>query len=179
MEYDEGDRTPRLYNQRGERLRVPGAADRRLIAPPDSSSSGVNWTGALRGIAPGTPLSDGDWIDHLVASPDRRSDRRRGLERRFGPPRGRVGGLDRYVKASGDGTDEVLVNPEAVVAVEANVARGGALVAHTIYGHESRDGGTLIRRLTRAEHALSDGSGGRAVPEVEVTNVRLGTGGRR
>jgi len=179
IEYDDDGLPPRFYNRRGERVRGPGASDRKLVSVPDSSSSDMpDWEAVARRMAKGpVPATSSDWTDGLIATPEKRAKRKDDLERKFGKAQGRVGGKDRYVASNGDVTVEVLVDPDQDVPVEINTTRRGELVAHSLAVHERHSSGALVRRLLRAEQVSGDAAGTRAVTEIEVTNVSLTRGG--
>jgi len=121
--------------------------------------------------------SNPDWIDNVVATPAKRLDRRKAIERRYGPKRGRVNGMDRYLASAGDMTCELLVNSDAVVPVEMNLARTATLIGRSLFTHETQPDGVLIRRLLHSERAVAIGSNNRAVVDVTMTNVSLSRAG--
>jgi hypothetical protein len=174
---DAGDgRPPRIFNNRGVEVRAP---DPSLLQQP-----------TLRRPLPPSPSGDAD------AAPDprgfrggfagamvhRRADlgaRQRALQQAFGRPLGRTGGLDRFVMSTGAETREALVDPEAAIPVEVNVARDGQLVEHTRHTYQRSADGTLVRRATHSEQLVPGGRGERLVVDVEFSDVRLDTGGAR
>ena len=115
----------------------------------------------------------------MIATPDKRADRRRALETRFGAPTTGPGGRDRYQSTVGDLAYELLVDARTDLPVELNTSRAGKLVGHATFRHQAQPNGVLVRHLVHAEQALSDVDGGRSVMDVELTNVTLTTGGRR
>ena len=175
MEYDDDGAEPRFYNGRGERVRGPDHTDRRLldvrVTPP---SHALDWDGLANRLPKGPPSKTRpDWIDQVVARPEKRGKRQEDLEKRLGKPHGRKAGLDQYVAVDGDITYEVLVHPDSAVPVEMNATRGGELVARSTFGYEAHPAGVLVRRALHAEHALIDVKGARALTDIDVTNVTL------
>jgi hypothetical protein len=134
---------------------------------------------ASRIPAPQSFRSRPDWIDQIVAAPEKREVRRSELEGRMGAPVGRRRGLDHYVAAHGDVTVEVLVNPETALPAEMNATRGAGLVARTTFTYSAHPAGVLVRRGLHSELALAESAGARAVTDVELTNVVLSEGGAR
>ena len=114
-----------------------------------------------------------DWIESVIASPNKQSDRRAALERQHGKPVGRIGGFDRFLTTRGEDTVEVLADSQTALPVEINTVRGGALVAHTTVSYTAGAGGSLVRRSVHTEHALPSPDGERAVTDIEFANVRF------
>jgi hypothetical protein len=157
----------RLYNRRGDRLREPTAADRRLfgIVNPSPGSQ-----------APDTRLLAGrGGPAQLLIAANRGKERRAELEKRFGAPVERVRGFDRYVASRDGDIDEVLVDPATALPAEVNTVRAGALVSRVQMAYEAK-GDTLIRRWFRAERTLAD-TARRVVTTLDVTNVQVVAGG--
>jgi hypothetical protein len=121
--------------------------------------------------------SNPDWMENVVATPAKRLNRRAAIEQRYGAMRGRVNGMDRYLANAGDMTCELLVNSDAVVPVEVNVARSTTLVGRSLFTHETKPDGVLIRRLLHAERAVAIGSNNRIVADVTMNNVSLAKAG--
>lgn len=175
MELDGDGTAPRFFNRRGQRVKGPTDADRELLrVPPSTPRPSIDW-GVLPGPAgaAGKALGAGQWANGLVASSSRRAARRFELERRFGPSRARLGGLDRYVSTSGNVSTEVLVDPNAAVPVEINTLRGRTLVGRTTFAHEVQPGGVVVRRRQRSEWALPGDAGERVVTSIETSDVRV------
>jgi hypothetical protein len=158
----------RLYNRRGDRVREPSAADRRLFGVANPGS----------GATPDTrPMSTRARASNLLVASGRSNERRAELERQFGAPVERVRGLDRYVKTRRDDVDEVLVDPVTVLPAEINTVRAGALVSHIQMAYEPNANGTLVRRRFRAERAVPEHAR-RLVTTIDVTNVVVAGGGQ-
>jgi hypothetical protein len=158
----------RLYNRRGERLRDVTAADRRHFGPANPPQ-------------PSTPpdprvMSARAQTSNLLVTAGHTNERRAELERQFGRPVERVRGLDRYVATRQGDIDEVLVDPATALPVELNTVRRGALASHVQMTHEPTGNGAFVRRWFRAERALPDADR-RIVTTIDVTNVRIATGG--
>jgi len=157
----------RLYNRRGDRLREPTAADRRLFGVLNPGSDSTPDT---------RPMSTRARPSNLLVASGRGDERRAEFERQFGAPVERVRGLDRYVKTRRDDVDEVLVDPVTVLPAEFNTVRAGALVSRVQMAYEPKGDGSFVRRWFRAERALPD-SARRVVTTIDVTNVQIVAGG--
>jgi hypothetical protein len=172
-ELDERTRTTKMYDGRGAEVRLPSGSDRRLLGLSRAASDG-RWD-----LAP-APLSEanlGSAAQGLVLTARDPGVRRTRIERQFGRPVGQVRGLDRYLSERRDTTYEVLVVPDSALPAEMNVAIGGRLVSHTTFAHESHASGVLFRRRLTSEQLVPNASSGdRSVVEIELANVRLGSG---
>lgn len=158
----------RLYNRRGDRLREPTAADRRLFGLVNPASDAN---------PPDTrPMSTRARPSNLLVASSRGKEHRAELERLFGAPIERVRGLDRYVKTRRGDVDEVLVDPVTVLPAEFNTVRAGALVSRVQMTYEPKGNETFVRRSFRAERALAD-TDRRLVTTIDVTNVLVVAGG--
>jgi hypothetical protein len=175
VEYDdEGE--PRLYDRAG-----------RIVHPMDvealRQAMGVAPNQAVASFRAGRPdprtrprvaTTRPNWIDSVIATPDRRGLRHRALTDRYGSPVGRVGRLDRFVAKNGREIHEILVDPDAELPVEVNTQRDGALVTHTTFAYAPYAGGVLARRLLHAEAAMPDSTAGdRLVTDVEMTHLSV------
>ena len=165
----------RLYNARGQVIRGPAAADRRLFASAD---------GTPRPRVPGRTRPNGpaarafERASGLLAAAGAAGDRRADLVRRFGPSRDRVRGFDRYVSTRQNDVDEILVDPATALPTEQNTMRGGRLVARVQMEYAAHGDGVFVRRWCRAEHIVPD-STRRIVTTIDVSNVRVTIGGGR
>lgn len=174
---DEGDGSPpKLFDRRGRPVELPGEAFRRRLA------SLMRADGLLPAAPPAAATSRPDLpmrpepaasMPPAIAREADAPGRRAALERRFGRAAGRVGALDRYVAALERDTLEVLADPDSALPVEINVARDGRLRSHVAMRYATAAGGALVREALRAERLLEDGTGMRAVTEIELANVRL------
>ena len=175
IEDDEDGTPPRVYNRNGEPVTLPTAeALRRLLKAPEGPGPTQPRPSSGPNPAPRPAVGPGrEWIDAFIAMPAGRASRRQTLERQYGTAAGRVRGLDQFVTTSGDTTVEVLADPESLVPVEMNIARNGALVSHTTFRYGRGVGGSQVRRALRSEQLVADGTGERAVTDVEFTHVRL------
>jgi hypothetical protein len=171
---DDEDGTPlRLYNKRGERIRPPDAADRRVLGDP---IGGPFKFPSIPTAGPGTGIASGGFADDveiIVFSAGRKEQRRDALRRRFGDVTGRVKGHDRYLKHADNSTIEVLADPEWAVPTEINLVRNGSLVSHITCTYEPGAEGSLTTRSVRGEQRMAKGPFTRIISEVEFTNVRL------
>lgn len=177
MEVDGDGLAPRLYNADGRLVALPTDADRRLLkAPVPADMTPPDWNAlATRVAATALVPAQDAWIDSVIATPDRRVARRQAIERSFGPPRGRVAGLDQYVATTGDVTREMLVNAELAVPIEINTAQGGRLTTRATFSHEPRANGVFVRRYSRGERVFPEAGGVRVITDVEMTNVTTGS----
>jgi hypothetical protein len=175
MEYDGDGTAARFFNRYGVRVNPPGMPDRALLNIPSSATIPMPVVDLANPsiIRSRFGASNPEWMDNVVSSPGKRLARRTALERRYGAMRGRVNGMDQYVATAGDTTCEVLVNGEAVVPVEVNLARNAALVGRSMFTHERRPDGVMIRRVLHSEHASTIGKNNRAVMDVTMQNVVL------
>jgi hypothetical protein len=173
MEYDGDGSVPRLFNALGQPVAGPTEADRlRLKSTVPPGQAVIDWTAVHNQLStPVIAASTSDWIDHVIATPAKRPDRRKAIESKFGKAKGRVNGLDRHVLTEGDAVHEMLVNPDAIVPVELNSVEKGVLVGRTMFGYAPGASGALIRRLTHAERAVPEIAGARVVTDLELTNV--------
>ena len=169
---DDEDGTPvRFYNARGKEIAAPSRDELRKRLP------------ALAVPRPPAPadaqrrrhVTGRDWLDTFVVHKAKKEKRRKGLEDRFGRSRGQVKGLDRFLTASNDGEDEVLVDQEFGVPVELNRVRKGALVSHTTLEYERAADDALVRRSMRTEQTIDEGpdAGDRLVADVQFENLRI------
>ncbi len=178
---DDEDGTPlRVFDRRGQPMRLPSVEDRRVLGEPVAGSLRVPALPELAFPDARRRADRGrDWVDAFIAAPDRKTARRDALNRRFGRSAGRVRNLDRFVTADGNHTMEVLADRTSAVPIEINVARDGVLVAQSTLAYEAGPGGTLLRRGVRTEQRASATSAQRAVAHVELSNLRLERRGMR
>lgn len=172
---DDEDGTPlRVFDRRGQPMRLPAVEDRQVLGEPVAGSLRVP---ALAELAyPNARRRDDhgrDWVDAFIATPNRKAARHEALTRRFGRAHGRVKNLERFVTTDGNQTMEVLADRLSAVPLEINVARDGALVAQSTLTYESESGGTLRRRAVHTEQRMSSSTNQRAVAHVELSNLRL------
>jgi hypothetical protein len=180
MEYDEGSGgEPAFYDASGRRVTMATDAQRRQLGLT-SAQRKTNWdvnvlAGRVgRASAPTQALAAGLVADTSTSERDRRRQR---LEQRYGRSVGRVRGLDRFVVALPDETEEALVAPDTALPMEINATRRGALISHVQVTYDRTSRG-FVRRLFRAEQAVGDAGGSRAVTEIELANLDM-TGGAR
>ena len=163
----------RLYNARGERLRLPEAADRALFGRMSDEILPGPRTGADRAAAEAAFAS----LDDVVAWRERGGERRARLERIHGPSQGSVGGLDQYISTDHGDLREVLVDPATALPIEMNTVRAGALVSRTRMSYDAHPAGVFVRRVLRTERVVPSVTPRRLVLEMELSNVRLASGG--
>jgi hypothetical protein len=173
IENDGDGAPPRMYDDQGRLVQLPSSDE--MLTGGQANGASINPLRALMDpTAPSQPPSFGrEWIERVMATPSRQASRREALDRRYGKSLERIGGLDRFLTASGDQMTELLVDPDSSLPVEINLVKDGTLVAHTTFAYQSGVAGSQIRRLTHSERLLPGNTGERAVIDVEVTNVRL------
>src|SRR6185295_10742121 len=81
--------------------------------------------------------------------------RRLALQRQHGVPVGKVRGLDRYVKARADRTEEILVDTQLQLPVETNVVRDGRLVSQRTVSYAAAGADLIVRHRVHTERLLS------------------------
>ena len=176
IEDDEDGSGPQIYNKRGELLRAPAALDQLLPSKPGRNpgrSPLAPATTAAAGQRPRAMQSASQWIDNHFVKRNGQGARRLALQRQHGPAVGQVRGLDRYVTANGDRTEETLVDRQLQVPVETNVVHQGRLVAHRTMSYAAAGADLVVRRSVRTERLVSPETGERAIVDIEFTNVRL------
>ncbi|HWB17115.1 MAG TPA: hypothetical protein VG538_11970 [Vicinamibacterales bacterium] len=175
VELDDGAE-PLLYDRDGHLVHPmdAGALQQAIGFEPERTAAsfraGPTDPRASKRVAATRP----DWIDNVIATPDRRDRRRRALTDRYGAPVGRVGRLDRFLARNGRETHEILVDPDASLPVEVNTLHDDALVTHATLAYAPYAGGVLARRLLHAEAAMPDSTAGdRLVTDVEMTHLSV------
>ena len=153
IEDDENGTPVRAYDANGTWLRPS------VMASTATTSTSPRTTGL-------------QWLDAFVAAPTRKSARQQAFEKQFGKAT-KVGVLNRYFKAEGDRSNEVLVDPKVVVPVEANTIRGGKLVSHRTFSYGPAPDSAQVRTAIRAEMITSVNTGDRAVVDTTFSNVCL------
>jgi hypothetical protein len=169
---DDGDGTPiRVTTRDGRRpvSRLPVSVvkdglDKVLSLNPGLPASLFTTTTTK----PAPSASDRDWVDSIIASPDRSSARRSALLRRYGGSTGRLQGLDRYESVQGPHRIEVLADPQSSVVVAVNTFRDGIASDRTTLIYTQAQG-ALVRKGIRSERHVSAEK--RAVTEVEFSKI--------
>lgn len=151
-----------VENDAGGQLHVRDKDGRSLSLDRDDARG---WTTA----APGT--------EPLIAPAAERPGRLSVLERRFGRPRGRVRGLDRYLAKDGTKVHEVLVNPDSALPAEVNVADGTTLVEHHRFEY-ARLGRGWVRTRAASETAIPGTPSQRLVAVSTMADVQTKGGAR-
>jgi hypothetical protein len=184
---DDGDGSePRFYNLQGALLRPPTKSDRQKMGASESVFAATDALSASRsaGAANGQRAVDRgrDWVEAFMPSFERKSVRLAALQNRFGREVGKVRGLGRYLQIVADDTTEVLADDDWGVPVEINTVRGGVLQSHATFEYEAGPKGSLVRRKSHMEHAITDRpersdrqekTDARMVLDVELANVKL------
>jgi hypothetical protein len=112
------------------------------------------------------------WLDAFVAAPGKKTVRQQTFERQFGKAT-KAGTLNRYFRAETNGSQEVLVDPKALVPVESNAVRSGKLVGHRTFTYGPAPDSALVRTAVHAETVTSVATGERAVVDTTFSNVCL------
>jgi hypothetical protein len=180
VDIDEDARSVRMFNRDGDELALPDADDPTVGRM--ARSYGVDTTFArirpTHGKGERLARNPGRraWLDGIVvpASDEQRGRRVGQLEQHFGKAKGKVKGLDRYVKDNGGHVVEVLVDPVAGTVAEANVADQGQLKQHTRYGYtELPNHRGYVRQSTHIEVAPKEGATEPTVIDYTLSNIRL------
>jgi len=162
LELRDDETDVRMFDRQGRRIRPMSPEDLRLVGAATLAGGGAGPHVAPR-RAGGT----------FVAEAGDADGRRRDLVGSFGPPVGRSGGLDRYVKTDTHGRHQVLVTPDTALPVEVLVSSPTAGEMRTAIAYEAHGAYGHVRRLIRSEHHLAQAGAGRAVTEVELANIVL------
>jgi hypothetical protein len=127
-------------------------------------------------LQPGVGLTfDDEWSAWPTAgnAETRRRTRVAEVEARYGRSTGKLRGLSRYVKQTGEDLEELLVDANSGLPVELNVVQAGVLRGQVTFDYTEQPGRGLVRRAMRSETRLND-QGDRAVTTTEFTNVSFG-----
>ncbi len=182
IDIDEDTHSAKMYGRDGAEIAMPDVDDPRVGAMTrafgnDSAYQNLRSAGKGKGKALGRDQSSPRaWLDNLVvpATEEQRGRRIGQLERHFGKAKGKVKGLDRYLKDNGHHVVEVLVDPAAGTVAETNMAEDGQLKQHTVYGYADLPNGKgRIRASTHVEIAPRDGAGEPTTIDYSLSNVRL------
>jgi hypothetical protein len=120
-----------------------------------------------------SPRSVGQaWLDAFVATPTKKTARQTALEKAYGKAT-KVGTLNRYVRLETDGSQELLVDPKAVVPVEANTIRSGKRMGHRMFTYGPAPDSALVRTNVHSDTVTSVSSGDRAIVDTTFSNVCL------
>jgi hypothetical protein len=181
LEYDEdAGGEPALYDRAGRRVAIPTDEQRRRIGVA-ASLRRTTWdrdvlAGQVAGAA--VPVGGRAITTGLLAEARLAPTRRQRFEARYGRPVGRVRGLDRFVMATGNQTEETLVTPDSSLPVEVNLVRAGGLASHIRITYDSNPAVGYVRRLLHSEEVANEASGARLVTEVEMSNLIVDGGVR-
>jgi hypothetical protein len=115
---------------------------------------------------------DGDWSGWLTGGSPESARRARvaQVEARYGRSKGKLRGLSRYVKQTGESLEELLVDATSGLPVEVNVVQAGLLRGQVTFNYVQQPGRGIVRREMRSETRLNE-RGDRAVTTTEFTNV--------
>ena len=111
------------------------------------------------------------WLDAFVAAPGKKTSRQQAFERAYGKAT-KAGTLNKYVRLQTNGSDEVLVDPKAVVPVEANAIRAGKRLGHRTFVYGPAPDSALVRTNVHADIAAAD-TGDRSIVDTTFSNVCL------
>lgn len=190
---------PRVFNRAGEEMLPRGSSAWRRLAgragadvPSGSVAEGSatephgSVVAALmpRAIAAVVPRgAEGtEWVQSLLMPAGGARARLQSITTSFGRRTSSVGGLGRYVRDEGQRRVEWLVDEQAGVPVEVNVADGEGLLSHTRFRYDRAVDGALLRRGVRSERrlgAVGDSPGDRLVTDITYGQIRLGAKGGR
>lgn len=161
----------------------PGAQPMGELAPMPSGGGGggpppilnrQSPSPALRNSIPARPDSASRrWLDRMLITPHARIRNLERLRADLGPPQGKIGNLDRYVRSAGEITREVLFDPASGTIVEENLASGGELRLHVRYEYASYAAGVLALSKTRIEQPPSGRSRMRTVVTTTLSNIKI------
>jgi hypothetical protein len=104
--------------------------------------------------------------------------RRQALVARFGPPIGRHGDRERFVRSESDMFEEVLVEPDNALPVEINLMRAGRLVRRSSLSYAALPDGRFYCTSQRDE-SLVDLHDDAGLRNVTTTTYTVVTGGGR
>ncbi|MGE3512430.1 MAG: hypothetical protein AB7N65_26495 [Vicinamibacterales bacterium] len=182
IEEEEDGSGPRFFTRAGVEI-VPPTPERwtSVVGPPAGLDPElVARATAVRGMRGPTGR---DWVRAFVLVPGEARARREAMARQFGRRSGTVRGLDRYVRAEGEQTQEWLIDDRDGVPVEANVTERGVLRSHVVFAYARTASGALVRQRLRVERALGgvgrERMAGRAITEVTYSHVQLSSKGGR
>ncbi len=116
------------------------------------------------------------WLKDAVLRMEQGPQRLAALGRHHRREAGTVRESLRFVANDGEETNELLVDPNLGVVLEANTLDHGRLISHSTYSYQPEATGRLFRTKSRTERLASDGQS-RTVFELELKNFRLGSGG--
>lgn len=166
---------PKIYDKDGRLLPTPSVIDQLLpaLAARDAAIAPRLPAAATPGQRSRTTPAHARLADNQVIKRSGKDARRLALQRQHGSPVGQVRGLDRYVKARADRTEETLVDTQLQLPVETNVVREGRLVSQRTVSYAPAGADLIVRHRVHTERLLSPQSGERAVVDIEFSNVRL------
>jgi hypothetical protein len=174
MEYDDDGAAARLYDRRGNLVRLPTARDSDRLAVPAGLHS-LGWRDDVlvdRVPSPMPARADRGWISSLIVRADLRDERRSALATRYGAAAGRVLGLDQYQIRDGRQRHEVLVDPADVLPREINTFEDGVLVSHSTLTFAFEDG-LFLRRALHNEQRDAARAGRQTTVDIVIDHVEL------
>ena len=118
-----------------------------------------------------------DWIDALIARPDKLAQRRAALVARFGPPTA-SGEFDRFTETAGERTDELLVRRSTALPESILVRQRGVETTRIRLSYLAQ-GDVLTRHLMHVEEAPISPGAHRTVTDVQFDNIQLTARGTR
>lgn len=178
VDFDEDNGEAVAFDGRGRRVALPTEVDRRRLGlRPDTRVAGNGPPGTRPAKDISAPLRALE-TSGLVAAVGNRDRRRADLERAFGPPIGRVRGLDRFMSVEGDETREVLVDAQAALPVEVNRMTSAALRGRMELRYSVHPSIGHVRDFMRSEQVVDGTDGDRVITDIQVSNVTVTAGGR-
>lgn len=104
--------------------------------------------------------------------------RRQALVARFGPPVGRHGGRERFIRSEADTFEEVLVDPDSALPMEINTLRASRLVFRSSLSYSTLPDGRFYCSSQRDE-SLTDPDDEAGLRNVTTTTYAVVAGGGR
>jgi hypothetical protein len=152
----------------------PGASDTRVLRSGFDRSASRDLIAEQPVNHNGHRVDPRAWLANVVSTPKNRIALAAGRLRHLGPPVGRVGNLDRYIRMTNGMELEELVDPLTAAALERNLVANGRLIVHQTRYFVDAGGGRVALAKIRIENALA-GSAAPMVTEIEFNNVRIET----
>jgi hypothetical protein len=151
-------------DENGSPVRAYGANGSLLTPTLLANTSGTNTMARTTGQ---------QWLEAFVAAPGGKSARQQAFERIYGKAT-KAGTLNKYARSvDANGSDEVLVDPKAVVPVEANTTRNGKRLGHRTFAYGAAPDSALVRTNVHADTVTAADTGDRAVVDTTFSNVCL------
>lgn len=119
------------------------------------------------------PRSNGvGWLDSLVATSAKRSERMQAFERQFGVATA-SGAVSRFTRTTSGSSDEIVIDSVNVVPVETKAIAWGLLLSSRTFTYTPMPDG-VVRTRMHSETLISATSGDRIMVDTTFSNIRLG-----